>query len=270
MAAFDSAWVKWAWGLWHAQQMKAALDTWQSGGTLTPVAVLDADRGEFVVSFTGITDPPTIASLHLADALGAFRQSVEHAARVMVDRAGNPDKNSHFVLRTDRTKFAKGMKDHMPGVTGTDYQLMEDLHEGHIWTASIPEHTPLIITRDINNRDKHNAITAVASLPTTATMDGEFTDCTKAGPIRGIASGPFANGAEIARVPVSVTGPNPSFRPTGTIAATATIERFPIDDLVNLTSQVIAGDVLGELQTDPPASIYTLGVQGLRPQSAGS
>jgi hypothetical protein len=272
MAAFDSAWLKWAWAMRHIQDFNAENDAWiKSVGSLTEHVSFDAATSELVLSFTGVTQPTALMSLHLADAMGAFRQSLDHAARAMVNRGSKPAENSYFVLRPKKSDFARGMKQQMPGVPAgsPDYKVVEDLHKTHIWGGKNANHTPLIIMRDLNNRDKHNAVTAVASLATKARIGATFSDCDKAGPFYPTTTGPFTDGDELARVPVTVTGPNPTMAPTGTIRATANIDGFDIQELINHVGATIR-DLLAQLQPSAPAAVHQLGVAGLKPPAPGT
>ncbi len=267
---FDSAWLKFGWAVQHGQRLAKSYAGFTSRGPIFQEQVtFDAAASEFVLSVASVEPTPPTVSLALADALGCFRQSLDHVAAVMVKRGSDPKAKSYFAIVEHQKQFADEMSRKMSGVGSDDWKIVEQLHE-HIWEASEPTHADLVVMRMLNNRDKHRALQVVSALPHSLELNSSYVDCTAAGPPKEAGSRELVAGRPLARIPVTVTGPNPSMKPEGTVHAKPSIDGFMVEDLINSVAQTILRLVLNEVQPDPPDAIYLLGAGLERPPESAN
>lgn len=157
------------------------------------------------------------------------------------------------------------MLGNMPGVSGGDRKVVEGLN-GHIWNAADPLKAAILRMQRLNNHDKHRTIRAVNTIPRSLGICGELQDCTNAGSFRVVGDKELVAGVEFVRIPVNMTGPNPTIRSSGRIQTIQSIDGIPVADLVNAVADTIQYLVLDKLQPNPPAEVYRLGAD-LKPAS---
>lgn len=256
---FDSAWLKFGWAIRHEQQLKEENDRFvRADLALQEKVTYDAGAGELVMAIASIEPLPATISLILADALGCFRQCLDHVAWTMVRRGSQPTKESYFVIVDHPNEFDNAMAKRMPGISPADHEVVKGLHE-HIWNAADPPGSEILKMRTLNNRDKHRHIQVVNVRPHRLKIYGELRDCTRAGPLRVVGDPELVSGQEFARIPVNKTGLNPNMRSTGRIETAPAVDGVPVVDLLNAVADSIHCLVLQRVQPEPPPEVYELG-----------
>jgi hypothetical protein len=267
---FDSAWLKWGWGVVHAQaldtEILTQMDDFQKRQPF--IARTEYRPKHHCVSLVieSIEPLAPILGLRAGDVINNFRAALDQLAWAVVTtrgirafRRGEPsrvyfpialvrdDFDSHlvvsqFLTRADRAIFRR----YQPYVHGK---------------RNVPLH-PLTPLPDLNRYDKHRVIQPVAMWPKGGTLYHgveSAVDCTVTRVpqrARGVVMQP---GAEIQRIYVRRTGPNPNLYMEAHLAVHPTLDgRIPLGEWLTKTTAHIR-NLLREF-AEPPEEILTLGI----------
>lgn len=274
MDPFHSAWHKFDRAYCHAQRLlNQAQQFASSDPQLQPELSYDLVTSELVVKVDSVEQPPVSMALTLGDVLSCCRQALDHVAWDMVggDSAQLPDEDARAVqfpivdwpAPADRAKkLQNAMKRRLPGVSQAHRTLVEELHRDQIWQRPKGE-SPLGFLQALHNADKHRTVQVLASVPSAVTAKGfTFQNCTKTGdPYSVIQPGePLKAGAELIRVKVDPTGPNPTMQVAEIeVETVAVVDGVQVENLVNAVFESIQIDVLAQVEPAPPDGLECLG-----------
>jgi hypothetical protein len=265
---FDSAWLKWGWAVVHAQaldqEIAANVSDFQARKPFVARTKYDPQRHCVSLYVESVEPPPVRLGLRLGDVANNFRASLDQLAWALVSTRGRrpmgskePERiyfpvqasrdafNAHFVVsqflkRADKAILGR----YQPYVRGK---------------RNLPLHclTPLTA---LNREDKHRTISPIWMVPQSGKLYyGDPRDCTISR-VPGTAPGVVLEaGAEIQRIFVRKTGPNPNLHMEAELSVSPTVDRriAVVEWLTKTTAHIC--DLLREF-AEPPEEIVTLGI----------
>ena len=220
---FDSAWLKWGWGVIEAEALKTDIDAFtehiRADGLGTTRCEYQPKYHRFAVILDSIhfVEFPQRWGLRLGNVVQNYRSALDHIAWTLVDQGKTPpptltdrqQRSVLFPIQTDRVKFNDGIKRQLPGVGRAElakvrrYQPFKTRKRGG--TAA------LTILERLSRFDKHRSIQPVAAYPFGGALEvTHFRDCEPS--TRPTGNHPRRElevGAEFAYVYVRKTGPKP-------------------------------------------------------------
>jgi len=233
-----------------------------------------------VLRIDSVEQAPPRLGLRVGDVANNFRASLDHLAWALVKRGSkwpiDPKRegNVYFPVAFSRDDFAKKIRSQLPGLLASDRAIIRRYQPYVHGQRKMPLHclTPLPrLTAD----DKHRAIRTVLVLPRGGALrHGEGVDCTitriptKA---RGVI---FDAGAELQRIYVRKTGPNPDVYMEATLTTNPTLDgRVALQEWLTQTINHIGGLLRefawppDELKTIPfpPGTQEDLSLEGIVP-----
>lgn len=182
---FDSAWLKWAWAIFHAQTLEHDIAAWSEQNP-NPVRAVRADyypkRHGFALIITEIDPIPVRWQLLLGDIANNYRAALDHLAWALVTRGRTPpdsglltraqEKAVYFPLCKDRRVFNAQIRLpptpksllKLPGIRRADAAIVRRAQPYHRGPTKRPM-DPFLLLASINTRDKHRAIHPVWAYP---------------------------------------------------------------------------------------------------------
>jgi hypothetical protein len=268
--AFNDAWLKWGWATAYGEVLKAeaqeAFDEIKGNGQVTATARYYPKRHCFIIAAEKVPSLPARLSLILGDVVQGYRSALDHVAWELVHR-GSARKLSPkaenlvgFPIAYDGPWFNKKLATMLPGVGRAEIAKVRRYQpylRGH------RNRHPLTVLQKLSNDDKHRNIQPVLVVPAAYRFEvTEVRDCvvTKI-PRRGKLL-PLEVGAEMARMYVRKTGPDPHAEMKGDVAVQPVIGEFiPLSDWLQGTTQIVGG-ILRQFAQPPDGLIETIAPQG--------
>lgn len=168
----------------------------------------------------------------------------------------------YFPVAESRQKFSRNVRSMLPGVRRADVTLVRGC-QPYLWPKRLRHLHPLPALAHLAKLDKHRTIQPVWVLPDEITFEvGNLRDCIVTRFPSSAWRRELKIGAEVSRVYVRKTGPNPYGDMKGEISLKpAVTDRLWLDSWLDATRDLL-GTLLAELG-NPPTEIETLGI---RPQ----
>jgi hypothetical protein len=280
MSEFDSCWWKWQRAGVHMNELQGTLPI---PGQFTPdtqpfldraiETEYDAKRHCVTFRWGEMRPMPTVWATILGDIVHNFSSALDHLAWVLVHRgkyAGNfnkgeengiyfpySDTREHFNAELDRGLKTSG-RARLPGIRVADSARIRRRQPYQAGKRKIALH-PLTILSECSNRDKHRELKPLwIQPPRFAFSISQHPDCEIT---RNALPRTFIERiepkAEIGRVYVRRTGPNPDVKLNGAFAGEVAIkEGVAIQDWMHQTQRSI-GALLAEF-ADPPLGVLYL------------
>jgi hypothetical protein len=242
---FDSAWLKWAWAVVHAQALERDIAAWIKKDP-DPIRAFRTEyqpkRHGFAVIVEAIDSVPVRWQLLLGDVANDYRASLDHLAWALVCRGRTPpgsgkltpkqEKAVYFPICKDRRTFNAEIRlpfnsktrPRMPGIRRADAALARRAQPYQRGPSSRPM-DPFVILADINTGDKHRTIQPLWAYP--SRIDIEVThmrNCVLRGTEVWKRRGDALNdGMEIAFLPARRLGADPELEMNLHVATSPTI-----------------------------------------------
>lgn len=265
---FDSAWLKWAWAIVDANVLGDNINAVAAQPNLQmPVGLTheyEAKRHCIIVRVSEVANPfPPLWGLLLGDAVHNFRSSLDHLAWALYKRGRTPnlsqkkERRVQFPICSERDAFNNALKRRLPGVHRADIALVRRYQPYRYGKRNLDRHVLLTLAK-LSNADKHRTIQPVVAVPENATYTlGEPEHCIFRRLVAPKARFKLEPGAELARIYVKKTGPEPyiDVNPHFTIDP-AISERLVVGEFLELTGQVIR--VLLRRFAKPPESVHAI------------
>lgn len=269
---FDDAWLKWGWAVKHAQTLQAealrALDTHAPNGVTTR-AEYDPKMHGFSIRIEGLPTLPSTLGLHLGDVLHSFRSALDNAAWAVVQRGTRPpatltEKEKKRVAfpcietrplpttkRTARAVLDAWFEDRVPGAGRADLAVIR-WAQPYQWpqTSRAWSTFPLLVEK--NNLDKHKTIQPVLLASYKLIPERIAAHHCLFRRITLSATGPLKVGAEIARVYVRKTGPDPRVEMQGQFGATVHLDNRTAAEVFLTVTDQWTYEVLSRFSAQPP------------------
>jgi hypothetical protein len=283
---FDSAWLKWGRAVVHTQtlegQVARDMADFNARKSYTSRTEYDSKRHCVIARLVSVEPLPPLIGLLIGDAANNFRACLDHLAWALVTtRPKRPLKAEerervYFPLARSQTAFDSHL------VSG---QLLTDRDRSIIrryqpfWhTVQSRPHPKnkidlhcLLVMADVNREDKHRDIRPVWTAPQSGELYvGAITDCTITRIPTKARAVVLQPGAELHRVYVRRTGPNPDVYMEGKLGVEPLIDgRVTLWSWYTQTTAHIRDLLLRFSQ--PPKELLTLGIvpggQRTTPQS---
>jgi len=228
---FESAWLKWAQAIVHAQALEADIAAWIQHDP-NPVRTFrteyNAKRHGFAVVVEDVAPMPVRWRLLLGDIANNYRASLDHLAWALVSRGKMPpgsgllteqqEKAVYFPICDDRADFNAQIRTpkkartrlKLPAIRRTDAAIVRRAQPYHRGPSRRPMDS-FVLLGDINNGDKHRTIQPLWAYP--SRIDIEVThmrNCVLRGTeIWKRRGDPLDKEAEIAFLPGRRLGPDP-------------------------------------------------------------
>jgi hypothetical protein len=267
---FDSAWLKWGWAVVHAQALEGDITVsvrdFQARNPFVARTKYEPKRHCVSLYIEGIEPPPSRLGLRLGDVANNFRACLDQLAWALVMRGTTPLPERewgaiYFPIAAARTDFNANFtgKGKLRGLRVADRAVIRRYQPYVRGKRNLPLHclTPLPV---LNREDKHRTVNPIWMVPQGGKLYyGEPRDCTisraptKA---RGVV---LQAGAEIQRIFVRKTGPNPYLHMEAELAVSPTVDgRIAVVEWLTQTTAHIR-DLLRSF-AEPPQEIQTLGI----------
>lgn len=220
---FDSAWLKWAWGVVDAKVLEDQINTLRGqhdadlprpmvyGHEYHPkrhciIVTLEAIEGELFPKFWGAL---------LGNLVNNFRSALDHVAWAIYKRGHTPnlpdwrEGKVYFPISDTRTGFNDSLKTKLPGARRADIALVRRYQPYHGGKRNLERHV-LRTLNELSRLDKHRSIQPVVPVPeTTAWTIKRTEDCIFRSISPSTPRVTLEPGAELVRLYVKKTGPNP-------------------------------------------------------------
>lgn len=268
---FDSAWLKWGRAVVHAQAVDRDLgrDLEKFKTPYTSSVKYDAKHHCMRLVIDTMEPLPPTLGLVIGDMANNFRAALDHLAWALVTTRGKrvptarEESRIYFPIALTRKDFAAHFVVSQ-FLRNADKAIVRAYQPYIHGKRKVPYHCLTSLPR-LNSDDKHRMLRAIWSVPQGGGLrHGPPVDCsvtripTKA---RAIVLEP---GAEIQRIYVRRTGPNPDMYMEADLTVMPTLDGLTsIKEWVNQTTMHLAGLLFqfGE----PPEEIRTLGIIAPRP-----
>ena len=274
---FESAWLKWAWGVRSADVL---LDNIRELAAMTDLEVYlsvsmryEAKRHCIVLVVDDVGQPfPDLWGLLLGDVVHNWRCALDHIAWALYKRgtanlSERRERDVSFPIFTTRTAFNDSLKKNLPGVKLRDTAVVRR-YQPYLGGKRRSSKHVLLVLQELSNADKHRFLQPVIAYPKTASYTIVATsDCI----YRRLApktheGGAIEPGAELVRFYVKKTGPEPRIQVAPHFSFTPAIrERFPLEDWLHWTARMIL-NLLREFG-EPPASASSMMATAVAPGS---
>jgi hypothetical protein len=274
---FESAWLKWAWGVVDANVLADNVNTFASQPEFQMPILMrqdyDARRHCIVVTVADVAKPlfPPLWGLLLGAAVYNFRCALDHVAWTLYKRGRTPnlspgrERQVYFPISDSRAKFNASLKTKLPGVRRADIAKVRRCQPYIKGKRNLDRHV-LWVLDELGRLDRHRTIQPVVPVPDRSAYDiGEQTDCiyrrTSVRNPRSI----LEPGAELTRLYVKRTGPEPyiDVQPHFTIDP-AVKARLTLQEFLTRTMRAISL-ILYEFAEPPPSVKAITGSTPRRP-----
>lgn len=218
---FDSAWLKWAQGLRHAEALEADIVRLGHEPNAYPVLAYRTEyqpkRHGFSVIAKEIAPIPVRWQLMLGDVANNYRSALEHLAWALVSRGRTPpprltkwqENSVYFPIHQERGEFNGKVSRQLPGVRRADLAKVRRYQPYHHGETVRPRHAFSLLA-SVNTGDKHRTVQPLWAVPVETGMQiTKRRDCVVTGTRPGGTSKPFELDAEIAFLHARRTGLDP-------------------------------------------------------------
>jgi hypothetical protein len=278
----DSAWLKWAWAVVHAQMLERDVAAWIEKDP-DPVRTFRTEyqpkRHGFAVIVEDIDPIPVRWQLLLGDVANNYRASLDHLAWALVSRGHTPpgsgkltrkqEKAVYFPICEERQIFKAEIRvpvnsksrPRLPGIRRADAAIARRAQPYQRGPRNRPM-DPFVVLAGINTGDKHRTIQPLWAYP--SRIDIEVThmrNCVLRGTEVWKRRGdPLDDGMEIAFLPARRLGPDPDLEMNLHVATSPTIgNRISVREWHAKTGMGIFR-LLREFSAQP-GSIHELGAE---------
>jgi hypothetical protein len=207
---------------------------------------------------------PAEWSLRLGDVVSNYRASLDHLAWALVkrgNRAGSlseeEERRVYFPIFTSPTEFSRRAPGRLPGVRRTDLAIVRRHQPYQRGKRKLADHV-LSVLNACSNLDKHRALqTTVVTVVESVLTIQRAHDCiiTDSG-LSIVRTEPMQPGAELGRIRVRRTGPEPRLEMNGKFGADVAIEgKTRLRQWLNETQRFV-GSLLAEFSDPPKGVIY--------------
>lgn len=260
--------MKWGWAVVHAQALARDISAGaQDEDVYTARTEYDAKRHCVIVRVDTIGPSPVRWGLRIGDVANNIRACLDHLAWTLVQRgtrAGTltrrEERNVYFPYGGTKDEFEDALRK-LPGLRRTDRAVLRRYQPYVRGKRNLPLHC-LAPLPDLTNTDKHKAINPVWSVPETGHLEvGKTLDCeiTRIPPVAHRVV--LQEGAEIQRVYVRKTGPNPDVHVEAVLSVEPTLDgRIPLLEWTQVLTDHTAL-LLSEFAS-PPEEIRQLPISG--------
>src|SRR5512146_1009417 len=267
---FDSAWLKWAQAIVHAEALQADIEARRSNGAAYPVLAFRTEyqpkRHGFAVIIEDVASIPVRWRLLLGDIANNYRASLDHLAWALVSRgrtppgelSGRQEKAVYFPIFKDRAEFNGRLGEMLPGVRRADIAKVRRCQPYHKGASVRPRHA-LSLLAGINRGDKHRAIQPLWAVSVeTVIKVTEMRDCSLSNRPPRIYVGPLNQGAELAFLHARKGGEDPELKVSLDLTAEPTLDGLiGVKEWNAVCGGLIQGFLL-ELSVPPP-EIFEVG-----------
>lgn len=180
---------------------------------------IDLDASAYIATLSISEPPPVIWSLIAGDVVGNLRAALDHAVCRLVEQAGSEVTNAHAFPILD---VAPGPEqktwqwDRKLRGVGKEAERIIEMAQPFQASVDDARHTVMHSLRELSNEDKHRILLArYTTIPSKTDIPIRVGTCRDIEPIKQVelrANRPLANGDEIIRAAVKITGPSPQAR----------------------------------------------------------
>jgi hypothetical protein len=265
---FESAWLKWGWAAKHAKALDSEIQAYarhsERKRLLTTRTDYHPQRHCMILSVESIEPLPAQWGLLLGDVINNLRSCLDHVAWAVVQRGRTPNLNDrqargvYFPLASKPEDFKSCLPPNLPGVRRADIAIIRRYQPYARGKRNLKRHafTPL---PKLSSDDKHRTVQPLLMLPTGGGVKVyQPTDCVVTRtPVRARRVR-LEIGAEIQRVYVRKTGPNPKMNMEPELIAQPALNKghWLLDWLTQSIS--FAGRMLREF-AEPPDALFEIG-----------
>lgn len=167
----ESAWLKWAHGVGHAQALDADIDIdmFAASPDNDPLLGVGTDydprRHGFTVRVADVAPVPKRWGLMLGDVAHNYRSALDHAAWTIVSRGTTPSSALNtkqrrliqFPIADQRAAFNGSLHTRLPGARRRDIAIVRRRQPYHYSPRNRSRHY-LTVLAALNNRDKHRTL----------------------------------------------------------------------------------------------------------------
>jgi hypothetical protein len=270
---FESAWLKWAQAVINAKVLEDNINELARQGALNVSFGMTQEydpKRRCIVLRVGPGGVPRILPIHwgllLGDIVHNYRSSLDHLAWALYKRGRTPslskwqEQGVYFPIATTRDQFNSwlvGKRPKLPGVRRTDIAIVRR-YQPYKRGPTVRRRHVLKVLDDLAIADKHRTIQPVQAIPERAMyrLLG-YTDCIPTGISPRSRRVVLRPSAELGRICVRKTGPNPEIdvEPHFTVDP-AINERLGIEEWAVRTRRIV-GKLLSEF-SPPPESLETI------------
>lgn len=270
---FDSAWLKWGWAVRHAQALEADLNAYADNpepkDLYTSRTEYDAKRHCVILRLDTVKPLPPRWGLRLGDVANNFKASLDHLAWVLVHRGSvtlttKEKRKVYFPISPSNADFNGRMNSgSLRGIRRADRAILRRYQPYARGKRGIVRHCLTPLSR-IANDDKHREVRPLWGAPTGGRL--EYRNPTDCEITRVPVVAPrvvLQVGAELQRIYVRKTGPNPDIYMEAHLAAKPLLNKHV---WLHEWCQTTTGHVhrlLSEFAS-PPAEIEELGLFRVR------
>ena len=262
---FESAWLKWAWAVVDTNVLADNVNLFAHQPERQIPVILrqdyDAKRHCIALSLESIDNQfPPHWGLLLGSIVYNLRCALDHIAWALYKRGNTPNLSEkreafiYFPIYDDRVKFNNALSRKLPGVRLADTAKVRLTQPYRAGKRNLDRHS-LWILDELSRLDKHRTIQPVVPVPDRTGYDiHKQTDCLYRRLALTSPRGVLQPGAELARIYVKKTGPDPyvDVKPHFTIDPSIN-DRLTLQEFLNKTPRAIQ-IILREF-ADPPASV---------------
>jgi hypothetical protein len=273
---FDSAWLKWAQAVRHAEALETEIETTRKNGQPQPGfasrAKYEPKRHGFGVFIERVAPTPPGQRLLLGDAANNFRASLDHLAWALVCRGDTPPdvltkaqrKAVYFPISADRKQFNGELKVKLPGVRRADISKIRPHQPYNKGPRVRPRHY-LVLLKEINDGDKHRTIQPIWIQPVRARIEiMDQRDCAVPKRRKLLRPNPLKVGAEVTFLHARKTGPNPEIDVESSVLAEPCVERMvSVETWLDITKKSLT--ILLAQFSHPPDAVDDLFGRGPEP-----
>jgi hypothetical protein len=267
---FESAWLKWAMAVTNGRVLADNVEVFASDQERKMHSRLatyyDPRRHCLVLVVVEAVDPfPVLWGVLLGEIAHGFRCCLDHVAWALYKRGRTPNLSERreravsFPIYGTREGFNKALDSKLPGVRRADRAIVRRYQPYRPGESRAHRHV-FTVLQELSNEDKHRAIQRVVPIASQVHFTKfEAIDCIVRRGTRGGTGGRLEPGAELMRLYVKKTGPNPRidgqphFTLTPALHELLGLEEF-LDMTMNATSLL-----LREFAEPPPSAVALLG-----------
>jgi hypothetical protein len=262
---FESAWLKWAIAVMNSRVLEDNVDSFAADRELRMHSRLatyyDAKRHCLVLVVTELTDPfPVLWGVLLGELAHGFRSCLDHVAWALYKRGRTPnlgdrkERNVAFPIQAKREGFNDALDFRLPGVTRADRAIVRRYQPYRPGESRAHRHV-FTILQELSNEDKHRAVQRVIPIAEQIDITNlQAFDCIPRRMRPGGFGGSLEPGAELLRIYVTKTGPNPRIdgQPHFTLVP-ALHERLSLTEFLEKTANATSL-LLREFAEMPPSA----------------
>lgn len=278
---FDSAWMKWARAVAHAQALDADIERLALDSKTEPFGTFrhhyEPERHGFSLRVDTIKPIPARWNLMLGDAVFNYRSCLDHLAWALVQRGRTPnltpyeESGVYFPIAKSASHLRKMLDDSgkkrskLPGIRRADLAVVRSYQPYHRGATRVPWHCFSILDA-LSNGDKHREIQGVWMVPEILEFNVlSYRHCVASMVSPKAFRRVMDVGTEVAFVRVRKTGPEPDIQMEYDITCYPAFHpRLWLQHWLDVTTATI-NLLLAEF-AEEPAEIETVGlrVDGLR------